>query len=291
MKKLDWDLVVVIAVRDGQNIILDALNSIINQDAGIRTYISIVNDRSIDDTSRKVLEFYGHLDKNIGFNYRSLDNSVGPGEARNIAEFMAPDSRYLAFIDADDVWFPNHVSSKINKLELDIGDIVYGGMQDVFLTIKDMLMVEQKIGDRLMFQPAEAHSNPAMVIGYEKYFLTNRCNITIPSTVIMRRDLFKLVGGFPKGIVCGEDGVMWRRLAEANRKFVYDPNITIKYRCLDELIGANQSSSLRMPSSGGRHLIGKFPHINGNELDDDWRKEMSFKLGNNWHEKLKEFHE
>ena len=285
----ECDLSVVVAVRDGEKTILDALNSVINQDAGIGTFISVVNDCSVDDTSKKVLAFYKDLGENIGFSYKTLDASVGPGEARNIAESLTPASKYLAFIDADDVWLPSHISSKINKLELENGDIAYGGMRDVLVKLENNEIIEQDIGLRLMFQPEEAFYHPGIVSGFEKYFLVNRCNITIPSTVVMRKGLFRLAGGFPRRILCGEDGVLWRRLAEANRKFVYDSNITIKYRSLSPEIGWNQSSSLKMPHSGGRHLIGKEPFINGRELDEDWKKEMKAIFGDDWYEKLEKF--
>lgn len=89
------------------------LDSIINQ-----TYKDweaiIVDDCSTDDTAKIVTEYVIN-DKRI--QYHKLDKNSGAAIARNTAVKLAK-GKYIAFLDSDDVWFPEKLSKQIGFMEV-----------------------------------------------------------------------------------------------------------------------------------------------------------------------------
>lgn len=89
-----------------------ALDSVINQ-----TYKNweaiVVDDCSTDSTSQEVKKYMKH-DKRIKFH--SLEKNSGAAVARNTAVELAT-GKYLAFLDSDDIWFPEKLTKQINFME------------------------------------------------------------------------------------------------------------------------------------------------------------------------------
>jgi len=291
---MHYDFAVLMAARDEEKTIADAIRSIFEQETHGSISLAIVDDGSKDGTTEilcgDVLNNIRHENRDSAVKSVSimpLRKSVGQAKARNIAESDVDPSEYLAFLDADDIWLSNHLESRVKCLEKNKADIVYGPLTDVKVSLKENgELKEEFVGQRAVFQPVMAHDDADLVVGSEKYFLTKQCNIMLPSTVLMKRELFSRFGGFPEGVICGEDGVLWRRLAEFDKKFAYDYNNTMVYRWLESRVGQHQSNSLREPASGGRHLIGD-TKPNGQELDEEWAQQMEKQHGQKWKEILK----
>ena len=287
-----YDVAVIMTARDEEKTIEEAITSVIKQNTDLRIVLVMIDDGSKDNTSKIMKEFF-YVKKGtpkISFAICSMNHSIGQARARNFAEKNTQETPYLAFLDADDVWRPDHIESRINKIEESKADVVYGPLIDILITEEYGKVKATEFGRRAVFQPIAAHTDPSMVVGFEKYFLMKRCNIMLPSLVLMRRPLFRLAGGFPN-VICGEDGVLWRRLAEAGRTFAYDPNYTVGYRLFkDQNFGRNQSLALRTPEGvmEGKHLIGD-KNPNGQELDEEWRIQMAKTQGEDWYEKLRSY--
>ena len=90
---------VIIPVYNGELFILDAIESILNQDYKAHEII-VIGDSSTDNTP-KILE--GFKDRIIS---KRLKNTGSPSIPRNIAMDMATGD-YIAFLDADDIWLKN----------------------------------------------------------------------------------------------------------------------------------------------------------------------------------------
>lgn len=94
-----------------------ALDSVINQ-----TYknleIIVVDDCSTDNTAQVVKEY---LKKDNRIKYHKLDKNSGAAVVRNRAVEFAT-GKYMAFLDSDDVWFPEKLTKQINFME----DNAYG---------------------------------------------------------------------------------------------------------------------------------------------------------------------
>ena len=105
---------VVIPAYNAGKYITETLQSIANQDAIINCII-VVNDGSTDDTQVRVLEFSKSTPQlNIVL---VNQQNMGLSAARNTGIRLSK-SDYIAFLDADDVWQHNKLSSQIELLKL-----------------------------------------------------------------------------------------------------------------------------------------------------------------------------
>lgn len=73
----------------------------------------IVDDRSRDNT-KEIVEEYMQKDSRI--KYHMLDENSGAAVARTTAMDLAQGS-YMAFLDSDDIWFPNKLERQIKWME------------------------------------------------------------------------------------------------------------------------------------------------------------------------------
>jgi len=256
---------IITPVYNGEEFIERAIDSVLAQTH--KDWEMIIVDDGSTDASIELAEEWQeeHPEKIKVF---SLGANYGQGYARNCG-FKKATGELIAYIDCDDEWKPNHLEARIKIFENNPDvDFVYG-------------MIQAKAGDTL-YEP-----NPTLwgdnLSGTELQAL-KEANITIPSTVMHSPKPFDLLGGFPEGIVCGEDGVLWRRMAEHGYKFQYLPEATFYYHAHTN----NQNQMLHEPVMlEGRHLIGEASNDgqkNGQELDLAWRESMEDRHGENWKE-------
>ena len=92
----------------------NALESVFSQ-----TYddfeIVVINDGSTDPKykSHKYLDKIHQIDLETN---QKLLNGFGPGNIRNFGNIKS-NSKYIAFLDDDDIWMPNKLEEQINALE------------------------------------------------------------------------------------------------------------------------------------------------------------------------------
>ncbi|MDI9412040.1 MAG: glycosyltransferase family 2 protein [Bacillota bacterium] len=88
------------------------LDSVINQ-----TYqnweVIVVDDCSTDNTAKLVQEY---VKKDNRIKYHKLDKNSGAAVARNKAVDLV-NGKYMAFLDSDDVWFPEKLTKQIGYME------------------------------------------------------------------------------------------------------------------------------------------------------------------------------
>lgn len=107
------DLVSIISpVYNSEKYISETINSVINQ-----TYTNwemILVDDASTDASLAIIQKFQDSDSRIKL-YK-LEKNSGAGVARNFAIEKAQ-GRYIAFLDADDLWKPNKLQTQISFLE------------------------------------------------------------------------------------------------------------------------------------------------------------------------------
>jgi len=189
------EVTVVIPVYNGGRTIRAALSSVFAQ-----TYrdfeVIVVDDGSTDDTSESVSFSGGAVI------YLSQANG-GPGRARNTALARAS-GRFIAFLDADDIWFPR-------KLELQVAyfksfpqtGLVHTG--SIFSAAPAATVVE-----RLDSSAAARHAPPT-----NQFAPVFHGDLNVNTlTVMIRREVIDVVGLFDE---CRElhveDWDLWLRIA------------------------------------------------------------------------------
>lgn len=196
------DFSVIIPAFNAGEFITRTLNSVANQ-----TYtnfeIVITNDGSVDNTETIINEYIkAHPSLQIHFSYQT---NKGIGSARNNGINRAK-GKYLAFLDADDCWYPDKLE-KAHEVLLKFPDI------DILFHDE----VEVRIDGTRRILNYSMLDDPA----YDD-LLFNGNRLSTSATVVKRETGQKL-NGFSENLDfnSAEDYDFWLRLAKNNAKFYY----------------------------------------------------------------------
>ncbi|MGA2385815.1 MAG: glycosyltransferase [Candidatus Bathyarchaeia archaeon] len=128
-----------ICVRNGENMLRNAVESVINQDfPHERLQIIFVDDGSRDKTSKIIKDYTRVLGEKAKFFQNS---SRGLGHARNLIVNNA-DGRYLLFVDADEVLTSGYVKEQISVMEKNPKVGVTAG---IFKIVPDNMMLNLEV--------------------------------------------------------------------------------------------------------------------------------------------------
>lgn len=185
----------------------------------------------------------------------TLTHEFGASVARNVG-FQVSDGDVITYLDADDELSHDRVANLIS----------------IFSTYPIDLLFNAYIINQ------EGHShvlNHFDYVGQDKHFrdfseylrLIQTQNISIPMGVAHGRKLFMEAGGFQRGIVCGEDGILWRRMVNKLPLFriLFDSTIAGTYYVNQ----SGQSRTQKRPEMGGFAFDGS-RNDNGRYLDEHW---------------------
>ncbi len=221
-------------IRIGKNIIAAPKVSVIIPAYNIAKYIAetldsafiqtftnfeiiVINDGSPDtEEFENVLKPY--LDKIV---YLKQAN-IGAGAARNFGIETAR-GELIAFLDGDDIWFPEFLESQVKFLETNNYDLVYS----------DALLFGGSAYDGRNFMqdaPSEDEAN------FES-LLDVRCNVITSGTLVRKKAVIE-AGMFESEKVRAHDFVLWLRIAKNGGRIGYQRKVLLKYRVrLDSLSG------------------------------------------------------
>jgi len=173
---------VIIPTYNRYNFIGDAIRSVLSQ-----TYknieIIVVDDGSKDNTYKIIKEL-----SNCGMRY-IYQSHLGVSEARNRGAYAAL-GEYLAFLDSDDLWLESKIEKQIRIIlkEQDVG-LVFTNCYNWNMDNNTYTLRYKKI------------YNSKEIMGK---ILFRKCYL-IPSTILLKRELFFKVGGFDTNLRRSED--------------------------------------------------------------------------------------
>lgn len=192
---------VVMAAYDASAFIIDALGSIAAQTMG-DFEVLIIDDASTDDTAAQAEAFARHDPR---FTVLRHDANAGPSAARNtgIASAAAP---WIAFCDADDVWFPTKLEEQTRYIAQFDGSLA------------EPLMGVGCWGYRINARGKTIdRARPAAMSTVDEFVKRRDQGLPIvmgSSSVVMRRDSILDAGGFREEFRQAEDLDLWTRVAE-----------------------------------------------------------------------------
>ncbi len=222
---------VVVPTYNAASTIRETMDSVLNQ-----TYtdleLIVVDDGSTDDTARVVQEF---RDERIVYVYqRNQERSV----ARNNGISRAK-GKYVAFVDADDLWLPSKLEQQLAVLE---------AHPDLGLVYCDVFHFDDFTGkDLFLF----SHIRRLYRGKIELHLLLKNCFIQSP-TAVVPKNLFDRVGLFDPSLVPVEDWDMWLRIA-ADYPIDYIDQPLARYR-LHKDVTSWSNPTPRLYESIGRFL-------------------------------------
>lgn len=222
------DVSVIIPVFNGAATIASAIESALAQKFDGDFEIVVVNDGSTDGTA-KVLASYGDRIKVVPQENRGL------AAARNTGARNSP-GKYLAWLDADDEWHADKLSRTVSVLESDQGcGLAYSDAA---------LAVSQGTPPNHSYVPTSYSREPTLDDLLREWWYI------LPSTVVMRRSIFDICGGFSEEFgrrgFGGEDVLMWIQ-ARARAHFRFVPEQLVRYLVSDPLVHLAK----RIPESSG----------------------------------------
>ena len=205
--------------------ILETLESIRKQ-----TYtnweIILVNDCSTDDTLNLVSQFSAQVSNVIKI--ITNESNSGVSVSRNVAVANA-NGTWLALLDSDDVWLPNHLETLINEVVKDSEiNIVYSGCL-VFLDEVNNIIFKQEI-------------TPDLLNNFNISLYTHQIGIN-PCTVLLDKNSWNMVGGMVKNLNHAEEKEMFIGLAKRGAKFKFSAQHTALYRKYSNTSAASNNNS------------------------------------------------
>jgi len=200
---------VIIPAYNAGRFVAHAIESVLEQSFN-DVEILVVDDGSTDGTACRVAT-YGdrvvYVDRPHG----------GAGSARNHGARLA-NGEWLAFLDADDFWYPHKLSDQIRLTrDAEQVDLVLGN----YHTIEESGRIE---GEGFANHPmvggrAETDRQDGILFGPQDAGRYARNRFGITSTLLVRADLFHRVGGFDERFEVAEDIHLLYRLVARARSF------------------------------------------------------------------------
>lgn len=124
---------IITPIKNGSKLFESTYKSVINQDYKFFEWI-IIDDCSSEYEFNKIKNII--KDKRVKF--IKSNNPNGPGPSRNIGLNLAK-GEYITFIDSDDLWNKNFLSTSINFLESKKYDFVFSGYKRYVMDTKKYL--------------------------------------------------------------------------------------------------------------------------------------------------------
>ncbi|NJM20678.1 MAG: glycosyltransferase family 2 protein [Richelia sp. SM1_7_0] len=206
---------VIIPTYNRAHLIKDAVESVLNQ-----TYqdfeLIVIDDGSTDNT-KEILTIYGNKLRHI------FQENQGRSAARNYGINLAK-GEYIAFLDSDDVWFPDKLERQVAILESASSNVVlvHGYKCIVDQNLQPVRGWEFKL--RNLYALAERGEET-----YENY-LDSPCIFT--STILVKKKALLEINGYDISIQGREDLDLYLRLLlkDYDFAFISEPAL-IQYRC------------------------------------------------------------
>ncbi|HET8676098.1 MAG TPA: glycosyltransferase [Blastocatellia bacterium] len=204
---------VIIPTYNSVQYVVTAVESVLAQ-AVKDIEIIVVDDGSTDDTQSVMREF-GASVRYI----RQQNSGVAAARNRGIEESRG---RYIAFLDADDTWFPHKLERQLAALDQRPGySVCYSAFTVVDSDLKPLFINRSKRAGSAL----------------EDLLLRGNIVGSI-CTVLGERKLFETVGGFDTALSQCADWDMWVRLAELT-DFLYVDEPLVTYRQHDANMSRN----------------------------------------------------
>jgi glycosyltransferase involved in cell wall biosynthesis len=189
-----FDVTAVIPVRDGMPDLVEAVESALSQTLPVAEVV-VVDDASSDGSG-------GEIERRYGGRVRVERGSWGSAAAARNAGLKTVRTEYVAFLDADDLWFPD-------KLEVARQRFEAAPAADWFFSDGAFRTLEGQLHASWFALYADL-VEPWCASPLEQLF---EVNFVLTSSVVARRSALEAVGGFDERLTHAEDLDLWIRLS------------------------------------------------------------------------------
>jgi len=209
--------------------------------------ILVIEDGSDDGTASIVEEFAASVAQSV--RYENNGANLGVSTSRNRAMALAT-GEWIAFLDADDWWTPEHLAAGLATLEAG-ADFCCSG----FYLYDEP---SQKVTGTLIPEPS-LFENPLASLFKSNFIQTS-------SLVIVRREIVRKYGGFDTDLKVGEDCDYWMGLLSLGYRLACTEKVTCYYT---KHAASAMSKSLMVAEHGVRFCR---KHLKSDFLPEPLRK-------------------
>ena len=186
--------------------------------------VILINDGSPDtDALERTLQSYSS-----NLHYIKQENR-GAAAARNTG-LRAACGEFVAFLDADDTWFPSFLEKQMDFLDSKKADFIF---------CDALLFGESPLTGRtfMQVQPPGGEVTPERLLAIDVTVLT--------STVVSRKAPILEVGLFDESLRRGHDFDLWLRLAKLGIRFAYSREVLARHRIVESGLSGGTISQLQ----------------------------------------------
>ena len=213
MPKPKSKIAVVITTYNGSKKLKKALLSILNQSV-LPAELIIVNDSPDIALATDSMDVLLRMPESLSWKIIQNPKCLGPSASRNIGVNHSS-CCYIAFLDDDDVFFPNKIEQ--------ITSLIYSYKPDLLFNSMRIQYVNENL-----FRTVR-RSEGFLTNSLKKLLLTNI--IGGASMVTVKRESFIKLGGFDESLSFLEDHELWLRFAESNYIIYGTSAILTQYEC------------------------------------------------------------
>lgn len=236
----------IIIVLNGEAFLREAIQSIRYQTETDWELI-IVDDGSSDGTPDIIAQAMAEDSRISAICHPDRENR-GMSASRNLG-ITAARGRYVAFLDADDVWSADKLASQRKVLDADATLAMTYGRVRIWHSWASGNPADDFFYD-LGVEPGRAYDPPVLFA----QLMENRCQSPTSCGSLIRCDAIMEVGGFdPHFRHLFEDQVFYARLLARHRVYVMDDCVA-SYRSHDEACTARMSDALPLAAAHLRYL-------------------------------------
>lgn len=210
------DVSVIIPVYNAKDTIERAVESVIKQTV-LPQEIILIDDCSTDKLTIKCLKNLKDKYENIiDFQLILCTENKGPGTARNIGWNIAK-SKYIAFLDSDDVWHPQKIEIQYNFMKNNT-DIQFCTHQ-IIVTKEDLQKKFNDIDNKKNLSFTKLNPHRLLFKHYSD----------APSCIMLRKILQYR---FEEGKKYSEDYLLWLEILFNNKGVLIEKNLAAAFKAL-----------------------------------------------------------
>lgn len=228
----DIQSTIIISNHNYRNYVADSIKSALRQMCPCQ--IIVVDDCSSDGSWGIIKKAIRNQDKDHPtFAIRLNKNSGGNARGKNIGIAYAK-TKYITFLDSDDILFPNSLKTRQIKLEEKKVDFthtkfVYLDNLSSYTQYEEAVKLCSKVS---VIRKTDKNRWNADRIRISQSPMNNIewARIITPCSVLIHREVFKNVGLFDENLKWKIDKEMWSRLINHNYTHFFHPSFSYIYR-------------------------------------------------------------